>query len=101
MPPSVGPIYTYTDPSCGDWFSILTRLPKELDMLVSPPDGAIYLNETFLKDPENYECVSQDIYQWVSNYPPQYHVISTSFVSSQLPSYLGFLLRMASDCHLY
>lgn len=74
-PPSVGPIYTYTDTSCGDWFRITSQIPGALDS---------ELNEHFLKDPENYECVSQDIYQWVSTPLIRNPLMSVILVSNPL-----------------
>lgn len=74
LPPPIGPIYTYADTSCADWFSILTTRLRGISTSLSegpplsPPDWLIYMNASFLSDPENYECVSQESYQWVSSH---------------------------------
>ncbi|KAE9367226.1 hypothetical protein N431DRAFT_472230 [Stipitochalara longipes BDJ] len=62
-----GKLLSYADSSCGDWFRLLE--PGDPYSSVYDPIGAqFFFNQTFLSQRANYECVSQDIYQWGFSY---------------------------------
>jgi hypothetical protein len=71
-----GALLNYTDPSCRDWFSLLEPVAT-FYTVSNPMDSEMFFNQTFLSQRENYECVSQDIYQWVIT-PSVHHRSSLS-----------------------
>jgi len=71
-----GALLNYTDPSCRDWFSLLEP-GATFYTVFSPMTSDMFFNQTFLSQRANYECVSQDIYQWVTT-PSVHHRSSLS-----------------------
>jgi hypothetical protein len=65
-PASVGAAPTqfkYSDPACNEWFWLTENVPDNSSLGWYP-----VWHHTHLSDPKNYQCVSQDHYQWVCIY---------------------------------
>jgi len=64
----------YPDPSCHDWFSLVDY--PEIEQVTDQS----FFNQKYLSDSQTYECVSQNIYQWV--FYPFYPSQNSRFTSN-------------------